>query len=464
MLAGILPNRIDLLYTALAKLSEAHFADAHQRALWQMLERYADVTGSVLSTQALHDLLHDRVDAGNLALYVELHRSLCSTEVTDDDFIWAVAWLQEQAAAQATHTALMESMEVLTRGLTVGKHDLHGHSDARSYLLTRLSRIERELHMQDAPEGDMRHEGGEVMSEYVERKVSRAAGPSGVRFGVSRIDELTGGLQPGELDLVVAYSSEGKTSLCIQLAWHAAVRQGLNVYFATSETLRGQVRRKIVSRHSLEPQFGLDEGLNSRDLKAGALSDRQERVLQDVVNDLGSNDAYGKLYLAQVPRGTTISELESRVHRAHASWRVDLIIVDYLALLKSERYRDNSYQELSETIKSAKQLAATFDNGAGVPLVSPWQTNRTKYEQAQQSGYYTLQALSETAEAEKSSDVIISLLRQHADESRVAELRCQVLKNRDGERSSGISLDIDYATCSVRERRAAVSFDALVSV
>jgi replicative DNA helicase len=253
---------------------------------------------------------------------------------------------------------------------------------------------------------------------------------------------------------VAGYSGDGKTSFCVNWAWQAAVQQGLNVYFATTETLRPQVRRKLISRHSVTPHFELPEGINSAELKAGSLPDHLEAKLQDVVADLTRNPAYGKLYLAQVPRGATVQTLESRLLRVLHQWRPDFVIVDYLALFQTDRKRQSQREELGDLIKEAKQVATTFADGTGVPVVTPWQVNRTSRDEAERVGYYTSKALSDTAEATNSADIIPSFLAPLEAEGRSKEIKGQLMKNRDGETVSGVPIMVDYATCTFTEKQA----------
>lgn len=368
VLSAIIPKRRDLLDKALRHLTPAHFPDKVQSNIFTLLERYADVTGSVLTSSALDDMLRTK-DAGQGSLYTENFQLFHDTEVTDADFAWSIQELRELAAEKATAEVITESMEILRSGkqLSTGE-TIKGHLDARAHVLEAFAEIDRDLTMQEAPEGDMQEERQDILQDYSDRKKARLEGSSGgILFGITELDSMVGGMQNGELILSVGYSSDGKTSLCVQAAWSASVEQGKNVVFLTTETLRPQVRRKIVARHSKLPIFELPEGLNTRDLKAGTLSDALEEKHIEVVSDLTKNPSYGKLYIAQVPRNATISSIEQRLYRIQRKFNIDLVICDYLALLKSDRHRQSDREELSSIIKESKQLATTFNDGAGVP-------------------------------------------------------------------------------------------------
>ncbi len=449
LLAAIIPDRRDFLELALRDLTPKHLPDRILANLFTMLERYYEVTGAVLTRDALGDLLAGgRVDAGTTAAYQELYDELHDRKADEPTFRWALQQIREMAADRATNEALTTGMEILTRGVEGERGELlRGHQDARTHVLTRFADIDRGLAMQDAPEGDMRSEGEQILAEYQQRQAERLQGRgTGINFGVPPLDDKLGGTHDGELILVAGYTSDGKTSMCVQLAWSAAVQQNKNVLFFTTETIRSQVRRRLIARHSCLSQFGLRDGLNSRDIKDGTLDAQELAVLEQVVNDCQHNEDYGRIYICQVPRGATMTYVETKAARIARDMPTDLLIVDYLALLRAERKRVTDREELSSILKSAKQLSTTMNDGRGVALVSPWQVSRTARVEAERLGYYTLAALSETAETSNSADTIISLLAPLDNESRWSKVKTQIMKHRDGEKANSIELSVDYAT------------------
>lgn len=255
---------------------------------------------------------------------------------------------------------------------------------------------------------------------------------------------------PNHLYVTEDFLVTHNTQFCCQTAWDAAVMQGANVYFATSETVRTTVRRRIVARHSRLPKFGLERGLDSTDLKNGTLSPEEEKALLAVVKDLDTNSNYGKIFISQIPRGATLSYFETRMNRQQQQWNIDLALMDYLALLKSDRKRTSEREEMSEVIKDAKVFATSFNNGKGVPLITPWQIRRESYQDAQRTGAYGLSSLSDTAEIEKSADQIISLLR--VPES-PGTLSLQFLKMRDGEIPNAITLTHDFRNALLTDEK-----------
>ena len=165
ILAAIIPRRIDLLHKAQRHLTPEHFQDPVQSKIFTLMERYADVTGGVLTTSALEDLLR-RGDAARAPLYVETYGMLEETEVTDGDFSWSINELRDLAARDATLDAITESMEIARQGKTLSTGEtLHGHEAARMRILENFANIDRDLNMQEAPEGDIRDEEQDLLQD-----------------------------------------------------------------------------------------------------------------------------------------------------------------------------------------------------------------------------------------------------------------------------------------------------------
>lgn len=449
VLGAIIPDRGDLLDRAMTHLTDTHFVDAHYKTLFLLLERYREKAGFVLTRSALTDILTaKKVDPGRMALYLETYDALATATVSDHEFYWSVEQLKELAAERKTAEAITTGMEILNRGGKGPKgEDLVGHKDARTAILERFADIDRELSMQDSPEGDARQEADEIWEE-----LNNPRSVEGIKFGISSLDKVANGNNNGELNLIVGYTNEGKSQLAsAQLPWSAAIEQGKNAVILTTETLRPQIRRRLIARHSRHPMFGLEKGINSRDLKKGAEFMRTHRpaefkILKDIIDDFTNNPNYGKLVIVQVPRNGTITHCENRVLRYQREFNVDLVVIDSINLLRADRRYPSKREELASMLIEGKQFATTFDNGRGVPVVSPWQAGREAWKEAQEKGYYNTSALSETHESSTSADQIITILAPQGEPNREVTMKVQVAKHRDGERCAPLDIVLDYAT------------------
>jgi hypothetical protein len=97
-------------------------------------------------------------------------------------------------------------------------------------------------------------------------------------------------------------------------------------------------------------------------------------------------------------------------------------------------------------ITEVKKICVSHNKGKGVPLISPWHTNRTSWERAKESGQYTLSSLAKTAEAERCADVILTIIKQNTGRD---ELKASLIKNRDGEILDEFYLEYDFSICYV---------------
>src|SRR5438034_11107137 len=87
LLAAIIPGRRDLLDRALRHLTAEHFPDLTLRNVFLMLERYAEVTGAIVTRDALHDLLVTcRADASKIGLYLDTNDRITSNDAEPDRF------------------------------------------------------------------------------------------------------------------------------------------------------------------------------------------------------------------------------------------------------------------------------------------------------------------------------------------------------------------------------------------
>lgn len=458
VLSAILQGRLDLLQRAMSTLTDGHFTTDPHRVLWKMLHKYAMVTGSILRREALVDSL-DNAPAAQVGVILETYDYLAGLEKDEADFKWGILQVKESAAERAVKGAIAEAQAILGEGVEIGGTTKKGQQAARESLITSLATIDRDLSMEESPEGVIQEEYQEILDDYDERKKLKLMGlGEGIRYGVEDLDNALGGYHNGELNLIVGSSSSGKSSMAVALAWHAAISQNKNVVFATTETLRPQIIRKLVARHSKLEKFDIPAGLNTKDLKQGTLTEADEIKRREVVRDLTNNSAYGKIYLMQVPRGSTVASIETKMtHINNTMFPVELAVIDYLGLFNSGIYRSSEREEFNYIIREAKAMAATFNDGAGVPVISPWQINRSGQSAAAKSGSYKMTDLSDTSEAEKSSDTILSLWVDQTQTDRQVDIFAQVLKQRDGERSDPIPLAMDYATCYVTQRSVAQS-------
>lgn len=440
----------------LARVSPDHFTDRVQRGLLLLCQSYADQTRGVLPRHALEDYLREQ-PPGTAELYLSYYDLVAARPPRIDQFIHSVAQLSELAAIRSTGEALAQGMEILRHGARDDRGaELRGHADARAHVLAAFAVIEREAAAGTSPEGDVRAETDKAHEAYAKARQRQLSGTSpGISTGVDELDQgLAGGLSPGDLAIIAGFTNAGKSQMCAHLTWRTCVEHQRNVVVFTSETTRSNTFIRILGRHSRHPQFGLASGLNTRDIRMGTLNPEEYEAFRAVLADFKSGP-YGHCHIVQTPRGATMSLIEARLAAVCRQFAPDLVIIDYLGLIRPERARKDRREELTPILQDAKQVAVTLRNGHGVPVISPWQVSRDGRDKARQRGGYTLSDLAETAEASNTPDVILTMLEPESDDThgRKVLVKFELLKSRDNERFIKTELLADFATSYFEQAR-----------
>ena len=239
----------------------------------------------------------------------------------------------------------------------------------------------------------------------------------GVPTGLKDLDALLGGLQPSDLIILAARPSVGKTSLALNVAQHAAIREGKKVGVFSLEMSKEQLALRLLSAES---------GINPRPLQTGFVDETDWSKIARVMNDM----ATATMWIDDSPV-LSVMELRTKARRLEAEQHgLDLIIVDYLQLMQaSTPSRDgNRVQEVSEISRGLKQLARELK----VPVLALSQLSRGVEQRG--SAEPRLSDLRESGSIEQDADVVIFLYRdgeQNMDAD-VELVKAKVAKHRNG--------------------------------
>jgi replicative DNA helicase len=183
----------------------------------------------------------------------------------------------------------------------------------------------------------------------------------GIPSGLSQLDTLLGGFQPSDLIIVAARPSVGKTSLALNIAQHAAVREAKKVGVFSLEMSKEQLALRLLSAES---------GINPRPLQSGFVDETDWSKIAQVMNDMHA----APMWIDDSPV-LTVMELRTKARRLEAEQRgLDLVIVDYLQLMQGSlnQKEANRVQEVSEISRGLKQLARELK----VPVIALSQLSR----------------------------------------------------------------------------------------
>lgn len=188
---------------------------------------------------------------------------------------------------------------------------------------------------------------------------TQGAATMGILTGFPDLDRMTTGLHGGEMIVIAARPSMGKTSLAMNIAEHAAISQKLPVgVFSLEMTNEALVMRMLCSRARV----------NIRKMKDGILHERDFPKLTTA----GGQIANAPLYIDD-SSGLSIMQLRAKARRMHQQYGIKLFVIDYLQLLNSTNRRaENRQQEIADISSGCKALAKELD----VPVIVLSQLNR----------------------------------------------------------------------------------------
>jgi len=441
---------LDHFDTESRAVSEGHRKSDIHKVFWSILLDYADRYGEVFDKRHLASLLRNsKVDPKRLILYVEHYHEYCREEVPQHAFEYAVDGLIQERHRKLTGDAIADSWKIFQDGLEINGVTLQGDTAARDYLSGQLSDLDSVL-ADEAPEGDMRGDIDRILADYQTRR-DNPDQAHGVSLGIDFLDEYTDGLQPGDFCLIAGFTSHGKSQFCAQLAWHTAVIEKKATFFATSETVRDVTMHRILARHSRLPKFGLPHGLDLNRILRGTLTTEEHEILHAVGMDF--METAELLHICQMPSSPTMAYIERRAKAVDKKVPLDLLIMDELRLVHSEGKHQGERERSNEVLRRGKTMAVGWGKGRGIAFVSPWQMSRDAFDKAKDLGYYQMASLSDTSEAEKVPDLIITILRPDPTSN---EALFQILKNRNHPTMEPRPVYVDFRTSFLGSSSSAV--------
>jgi replicative DNA helicase len=216
---------------------------------------------------------------------------------------------------------------------------------------------------------------------------------TGVRTGFYDLDRLTAGLQKGDLIVLAARPSMGKTAFALNIAEHVAVQEGLPVLVFSMEMGASQLALRLV---------GSLGRINQQNLRTGRLDSGEWERLTDSVERLSQV----QLHIDETA-GLTAAELRARARRmARQFGTLGLIVIDYLQLMSgSGANEENRATVLGEISRGLKALAKELQ----CPVIALSQLNRSV--ESRQDKRPMMSDLRESGAIEQDADIIMFIYR-----------------------------------------------------
>ena len=228
--------------------------------------------------------------------------------------------------------------------------------------------------------------------DHVQEMADNPKDVSGVSAGFVDLDRMTAGLQAGDLIVLAARPSMGKTALAINIAEHVALNEGLPVAVFSMEMSANQLTQRIIGSIGR-----IDQG----HLRTGKLTDEEWPRLAEAVEKLRSVSLH-----IDDAGGLTVDELRANARRlARQCGNLGLIVVDYLQLMSTSAREENRATALGEITRGLKQLAKELN----CPVIALSQLNRSV--EARTDKRPMMSDLRESGAIEQDADIIMFIYR-----------------------------------------------------
>ncbi|MGI6595319.1 MAG: replicative DNA helicase [Candidatus Ratteibacteria bacterium] len=263
--------------------------------------------------------------------------------------------------------------------------------------------------------------------ELIEKIHGKQKFVTGIPSGFTDLDNLTTGFHPAEFVIIASRPSIGKTAFACNVA--------LNLNAGTTRFPALIFSLEMSTEQIVQRMLCCEAKIDQQKLRQGMLSDRD---LGELISS-GGRLEQTPIFIDDTPSLTTF-ELRARARRLKARENIQLIVVDYLQLMRGSKRMENRQQEISEISASLKALAKELS----VPVIALSQLNRSPEHRGDRTP--ELSDLRESGSLEQDADLVILLHRERDREDRKLSNVTEVIiaKQRNG--------PVDKILLSFRER------------
>jgi len=228
--------------------------------------------------------------------------------------------------------------------------------------------------------------------DNIDKLYQKKAYVTGVPTGFVDFDQRTAGLQPSDFIVVAGRPSMGKSAFAISIAEYVGVVEKIPLAFFSLEMSRQQLVQRMLCSHAR---------VDVHKVRTGFLSASDWPKLTAAAGKLSE----APIFIEDKP-AISIMELRAKARRLKLQYNINLIIVDYLQLIRTNMHTDNRQQEISEISRSLKALARELN----IPVVTISQLSRAVEARADHRPQ--LSDLRESGAIEQDADLVVLLLRE----------------------------------------------------
>ena len=255
-------------------------------------------------------------------------------------------------------------------------------------------------------------------TQQLEKAFNNKSMITGIATGFKQIDYLTSGLQPGELIIVAARPSMGKTAFTLNIAGHVSMRLRKPVMFFSLEMGAEQLVQRLM---------GSEARIDLSNLKKGIVKDTEWAMLAEASGRLSE----AALYIDETP-SISVTEMRNKCRRQMHETGLAMVIIDYLQLMQGPPGYDNKATEVAEISKGLKTIARELN----VPVIALSQLNRGVESRTDKRPM--MSDLRESGAIEQDADIIAFIyreeyyLRDKTPEDKIGTAEIIIAKHRNG--------------------------------
>ena len=230
--------------------------------------------------------------------------------------------------------------------------------------------------------------------ENIERLHAQSSSVTGVATGFTKLDEMTAGFQPGDLIIIAARPSMGKTALCLNIARNASIDGKIGVGIFSLEMASHQLAQRMLCSEAR---------VDSHLMRTGRLPGDAWSNLSIAVGSL----AQAPIFIDETP-AISVTEVRSRARRLISEHdNLGMLIIDYLQLMRGPREAESRQQEISAISRNLKALAKELN----IPIVALSQLSRAVESRGDGQKRPQLSDLRESGAIEQDADVVLFIYR-----------------------------------------------------
>jgi len=244
--------------------------------------------------------------------------------------------------------------------------------------------------------------------------IQQNKGLSGVPTGFTQLDKDTNGLHPGQLVIIAARPGLGKSTLALDIAREAAIKNKMATAVFSLEMSQTEIAMRLLSAET---------GIYLQSMRSGGITDNDWAIMAERRSAI----AGAPLIIDDSPN-LNIVEIRAKCRRMIKEYDLKLVVIDYIQLMTSGKKVENRQQEVSEFSRSLKLLAKELK----VPVVALSQLNRKSEDGPNKKP--ELSQLRESGSLEQDADLVILIHREYnqQENTRVGEAELILAKQRNG--------------------------------